>query len=166
MALGELIPYILDEENENTGMVFKLSDLIKLYIQTWERLGDHIDYKINRPHLKNRLLQSPNDLHAYNEGRNVFITFKVDVGKSLQKKYLEKSDDWMHMARAAVTLRKSILSHETEFTGEFNSNCQRSSVPRTLRNFIYLVLMGKKRVRMLLNRKISSFDFSIDSVQL
>ena len=98
-------------------MVFKLSDLTKLYIQTLERLGDHIDYKINSTRLKNRLLQSLNDLHAYNEGRDVFITFKVDVGKSLQKKYLETSDDdWMHMARAAVILRKSILSHETEFT--------------------------------------------------
>ena len=132
VALGELIFYILDEENENPGMVFKLSDLTKLYIQTLECLGDHIDYKINSTHLKNRLLQSLNDLHAYKQGRDVFITFKVDVGKSLQKKYLEKSDDdWMHMARAAVILRKSILSHETEFTGEFNSNCQRSSVPQT-----------------------------------
>ena len=60
MALGELIPYILDEENENTGMVLKLSDLIKLYIQTWRTLYLIIldeENETYRSWLKNRLLQ-------------------------------------------------------------------------------------------------------------
>ena len=90
------------------------------------------------------ILSSLKDLYNYNEGRDVFLSFKRDVGKRLQKKYLDKTDDeWMHMARSAVILRDCILSNEAEFNGEFNSTCQRNSFPQSLLNFVHLLLNGK-----------------------
>ncbi|EDO35715.1 predicted protein [Nematostella vectensis] len=126
IALGEVVSYI--EENRNSGEIstFKLADLGKLYTRYLEQLD---------------VLP---ELEHYNNGRDVYLAFRKDVGEVLQKAHKEdKDEEGIHLAKAATIIRNEIIEHKYSFDGSFDENCQRRSVPPSLVSFLKRILHGK-----------------------
>ncbi|EDO43913.1 predicted protein [Nematostella vectensis] len=144
IALGEVVSYI--EENRNSGEIstFKLADLGKLYTRYLEQLGVVMSARLNTSRLKQRILNQLPELEQYNNGRDVYLAFRKDVGEVLQKAHKEdKDEEGIHLAKAATIIRNEIIEHKYSFDGSFDENCQRRSVPPSLVSFLKRILHGK-----------------------
>lgn len=48
----------------------------------------------------------------------------------------------MHLAKAAMLVRKELLAQNQCFNGTFDTNCQRSAVPDLLLTLVNMILEG------------------------
>ena len=72
---AELVSYMEElAQNDDTVLVFKLSDLIKLYTERIRQLGVDVSSRINSTRFKDRLLLAIPDLRAYVSGKEVLLT--------------------------------------------------------------------------------------------
>ncbi|EDO40140.1 predicted protein [Nematostella vectensis] len=126
---AELVSYI-EESDEN---VFKLADISKMYKDRLEQLGIPSTSRVNSTRLKERLLAHLPDLEAYSQGRDVYLAFREELGKIVQKAQIEESDE------TAVRLAKAAKIVNT-FNGNFN--CQKESVPKSLLALVNMLLYG------------------------
>ena len=87
----------------------------------------------DHPHstcLKNRILAQFPDLAAHKEGWNVLLAFDRDLGHALRRAYEHDYDDEaICLAKAANIVHRNMLKLEATFTGSFDLDCQRRSVP-------------------------------------
>ena len=111
IVLAELVAYIEEcrFDSELSGRIFKLSELVTLYGERMELLGEKTTFRIHSSRLKNRILLQIPSLEAYNDGREVLLAFKEDVGDVLHKADLN-DDDAFHLMKAANILRKDMFS--------------------------------------------------------
>ena len=72
-----------------------------------ELLGEKTTFRIHSSRLKNRILLQIPSLEAYNDGREVLLAFKEDVGDVLHKAHLN-DDEAIHL-KAANILRKDMF---------------------------------------------------------
>ena len=130
IALAELVMYI---EEAPRPMIFQLSDLAKMYSCSLKQLGGHVAGRVNSTRLKDRLLAQIPELGAYTEGKEVKLAFSGDIGAAL---HFAQSYDYdteaMHLAKAAMLVRKELLDKKQCFNGTFDTDCQRSAVPHLL----------------------------------
>ena len=140
IALAELVMYI---EEAPRPIVFQLSDLVKMYSCLLEQLGGHVPGRVNSTRLKDRLLAQIPELGAYNEGKEVKLAFSGDIGAAL---HFAQSHDYdteaMHLAKAAMLVRKELLDKKQCFNGTFDTDCQRSAVPHLLLALVNMILEG------------------------
>lgn len=140
IALAELVMYI---EEAARPIIFQLSDLTKMYVSSLEQLGGYVPQRVNSTRLKDRLLAQVPDLCAYNEGKEVKLAFTDDISAALN---LAQDHDYdseaMHLAKAAMIVRKDILAKKQSFNGTFDANCQRLAVPDLLLALVNMILEG------------------------
>jgi len=144
IALAELVAYI-DETRRSSGvaLVLKLSDLVKLYSSRLEQLGVQQNSRPHSTDLKNHILAQVPDLEASKEGRDVLLAFNNDMGPALHKACgLNIDDDAICLARAAKIVRRDILDMEAKFTGSFDQDCQKKSVPHSLLALVDMIHNG------------------------
>ena len=91
IALVELMGYIEETKMaaNDTTPFFKLADLVKLYKDHLRELGVDVSGRIHSTDLKNRLLANIPGLQAYNQGKDVFLSFRYGVGQALQDTYMD-----------------------------------------------------------------------------
>ncbi|WAR11600.1 hypothetical protein MAR_025780, partial [Mya arenaria] len=151
IALAELIDYIQElRQRENVAPVFKLSDLSKLYQNRLAQYGVKLmDQRVHTTRLKKRILSLFEDMKAYNEGKEVYLAFNDDVSFALKKagEVTDYDDEAMVLSmvlsRAAKIVRRNILTHQVEqFSGSFNVECQKISIPQTLKTLVDMILHG------------------------
>lgn len=140
IALAELVAYI----EESSEAVFKLADLARVYLFRLQQLGPPSTARVNTTRLKERLLTYLPSLECYSKGRDVFLTFKEELSKIIQRAHTGDSDEEaMHLAKAATIVRKEMLATTNSFNGTFDANCQESSVPKSLLSLINMILYGQ-----------------------
>ena len=140
IALAEVVMYI---EEAPRPMVFQLSDLAKIYPHLLEQLGANVPSRVNSTRLKDRLLAQIPKLGAYTEGKEIKLAFSSDIGAALQFAQTHDYDtEAMHLAKAAMLVRKELLAKKQTFNGTFDTHCQRSAVPDLLLALVNMILEG------------------------
>lgn len=144
IVLGELLEYIESSRSESDVIpIFKLADLAKMYSTRLGQLGVAIEGRVNTTHLKNRILSAFPDMQAHKQGRDVLLIFKDDVGEALKRATsLSRDDEGIILAKASKIVRRDMLDTKYSFTGTFNDNCQKESVPQTLTSLVGMILGG------------------------
>ncbi|KAK3104423.1 hypothetical protein FSP39_001776 [Pinctada imbricata] len=143
IVLAELIAYIEETRyDKETIPVFKLSDLTKMYENRLKQLG-YIGTKAHSTRLKCRILSALPDLEAHNQGRDVVLVFRSDIGEVL--KYATKidfDDEGMILSKAASIVRRDMLASKSNFNGTFDTECQKDAVPESLTSLVRMILGG------------------------
>ena len=143
MSFARLVEYIDESRQEDNHVVFKLADLCKIYSDQLELLGTKVDGRLHSTRLKNRLQAHFLDLETYNVSKDVFLSFKDDVGTTLSKAYKESYDDEaINVVTAAKIIRRDVLAtaSKNSFSGSFSEASQSSSVPISLVELISMIL--------------------------
>ena len=122
-AFAELVTYIIETQRSNEGgNVFKLSDLTDLMTKRMKQLG-YEEPQLHVTRVKDQLLERIPELKAHQQGRNVLLAFKDDVGPTLSRAF-ELTD----VSRTAQLVRKDILKCSANFDGHFEENCLPASL--------------------------------------
>ena len=70
--------------DDTNTTIFKLADLVKLYMERLAQLGGDTSKRINSTRLKDKLLSQLPELEAHKSSSNeVLISFKEDIGEAL-----------------------------------------------------------------------------------
>lgn len=93
---------------------------------------------------------------AYNEGRDVFLAYSEDVGTVLQLVYESDRDELsIMMTTISDVIRKDILSKIVTFSGSYDQNSQRESVPQSLLSLVSMIINGSNITDQTDNTKLS-----------
>ena len=146
IAFAELVAYIEEAcQITDTIPTFQLNTLTKLYETRLAELKQ-IDVKEINKHsgrLKDRLLKHFPGLQAQPKGKNLLLIFSKDIGSTIQHAISRDMDeDKVILAKAAQIVRKEMFSKEYEFTGSFESNCERNAVSKSLLALTRMILEG------------------------
>ena len=115
--------YIHETQRSNEGgNVFKLSDLTDLMTKRMKQLC-YEEPQLHVTRVKDQLLERIPELQAHQQGRNVLLAFKDDVGPTLSRAF-ELTD----VSRTAQLVRKDILKCSVNFDGHFEENCLPASL--------------------------------------
>ena len=119
--------------------VFRLAELMDKYTSRLKQLGENKPARIHTTRLKDRILSLIPALEEHKQGRDVFLAFKTDLANALQKAHKEDSDEEaMHLAKAAIIVRKEMFTQKYTFDGSFGAN----SVPPSPVFLINMILYG------------------------
>ena len=171
IALAELVSFLEEYRNDSDDSpVFKLSQLSRMYASRLEQMGVDISQRIHTTRLKERLIQQCPDLTSYKDGREVLLAFTEDVAAVLKKATETSSDsEAMAIAKAAKIIRRDLLNMEkSQFHDTFESNCQESSVPQSLRSLIEMIMGGAsiKTIKQHCRESSCSYRIPADTIQL
>ena len=144
VALAELVPYMEDSALDgDTVPVFKLSDLIKLYMERLKQLGVEVSGRINSTRFKDRLLTAVPDLSAHVSGKEVLLTYSNNIGTAItfacDKNY---DSNAIILAKAATIVRRKLFEQKNKFNGSFSKDCQEAAVPDALLCLVRMILEG------------------------
>jgi len=149
IAWAQLLSYIDETRCDcSTAPVFKLSDLATVYSErlsqlSSDKLSENATSSVNRTHLKERLLSHYPNLRAQVEGCNALLVFGSDIGPELRKACQTDSDeDALHLAKAAVIVRRDIFTASQRFLGSFGDDYQENAIPPNLLAVIVMILEG------------------------
>ena len=139
LAFAELIAYI-DEQLEYEDLpVLKLSDIVKFFSSKQQELGIESG-NVNATRLKERVLSAFPDLTAHNQGREVLLAFKHEIGGVLEQ--AKNDSEACHLAKAANIIRRDILQIHNCFDGTFAPECQNDTIPPSLKTLIGMIIKG------------------------
>lgn len=72
---------------------------------------------------------------------DVMLAFNDDIGQALKNLHEQDYDsEAMTLLKAAKIIRQDILNKKRRFNGEFEINCQRNSVPESLKTLVGMIL--------------------------
>ena len=145
IALAELVSFIEESRMVSTAElpVFRLAELVDKYTSRLKQLGENTPARIHTTRLKDRILSQIPALEEHKQGRDVFLAFKTDLANALQKAHKEDIDEEaMHLAKAAIIVRKEMFTQKYTFDGSFESNCQADSIPPSLVSLVNMILYG------------------------
>ena len=109
IAFSEVVTYIKEVTmyTSEKKLVFKLSDLNKLYCQRLKELGMEVQGRIHSTRLKQRILLHFPGMSSYADGREVFMAFNTDIGEVLGSSLSTNYDDEGYiLAEAAKIIRR------------------------------------------------------------
>ena len=146
LVFAELVGYIEEtRQNETIVPVFKLSELAKMFASRMSELEyeNTGSCRVHSTRLKERLLLQIPELRAEQQGRDVLMLFKKDIGDAVKRVIADDMDaDAVHLVRAAQVVRKHMLERAYEFTGSFENGCELNAVPSSLTTLIRMILEG------------------------
>ena len=127
LVFAELVGYIEEtRQNETIVPVFKLSELAKMFASRMSELEceNTGSCRVHSTSLKERLLLPIPELRAEQQGRDVLMLFKKDIGDAVNRVIADDMDAYaVHLVRAAQVVRKHMLERAYEFTGSFENGC-------------------------------------------
>ena len=87
--------------------MFKLSDFVKMYVDSLEKMGLHLETRVHSTHFKIRLLAQFPDLTAHDSKKAVILAFNFDVREAISIAVeTDFDDDGYILAKAANILRR------------------------------------------------------------
>ena len=133
-AFAEVVSYI-DNEVENDGHIFKLSQLHSLYEGHLQTLG--VCKSINKTRFKRQLIDHFCSVcQEQSDGKNCLLVFNEGMKKVLKESTVAKDIEPV-MANLVKTIRNEIFELGSfQFSGSFPPKCQENSVPFILKKFM------------------------------
>ena len=132
-ALAELISYIDERRRTEAAVpVFRLADLVSVYMEHLAELSPETTNKVNFTRLKERLLLHCPYLKVVKQGRDVLLTYDAALGDAILKACSDDDSEVIQLARVVLIIRKELFSHGHTFSGslcgkycpkEFASTC-------------------------------------------
>ncbi|GFR67349.1 hypothetical protein ElyMa_003703800 [Elysia marginata] len=154
LAIAELIAFMEESHVEDLSTVFHLADLSKLYEARVTQLRGQfpLQARSHSTHQKKRLLQNVPGLVAFNQGREVYLSYDDEVACTLKCQYNEEKDtESITMARLANSIRNDIAT-SVSFTGQFDHETQIQSVPQRLLVLVNMIInafhRGYKKIQI------------------
>ena len=144
MVTAQLVTFV----DESRSEVYKLSVLREMYQKMMSDLGRPCSGR--EPHatrFKEHMLLHLPDWDTFNQGRDVYLSHRETVGNVLAEAYKSSQidqDEALLLIRAAIFLRKCILTKQDTFKGSFSANCLTSPVDEAVLSFMNVVLQGPK----------------------
>ena len=92
IASAELVSFIESERIDNIAPVFKLSELVKLYMSCLKELGIKIEGRVNSTRLKQRLLSITSGLKSQAQGKEIVFIFEADIGGAIKNACVNDRD--------------------------------------------------------------------------
>ncbi len=145
IAFAELCSHIEEKRlSSEISPVFRLRDLVQIYQKRLAQLGVEELNRVHSTRLKYRIQSHFTDMDSFNEGKNVILAFRDDIGAVLKNACNRDFDDeGIILAKAAQIVRRDILQMESSvFSGTFEDQCQQDAVPTSLTTLITMVLGG------------------------
>ena len=141
IAFAELVSFILSFENDTVAPVFHMSNLSKMYQSRLEALGVHS--AVHSTRLRQNLLAACPMLQECNtgKGQDIKLVFKQDVEGAFIKA-TDRDSEALLLAEVARIVRRDMFSQQYLFTGSFEEDCQRQSVPKLLGALVSMILDG------------------------
>ena len=143
-AFAELIAFLEESlaSTDERSPVFKLSDLVQLYVKRLEQLGVSCPC-VHSTRLKDRIVASFPELQAFKDGRDILLTSKEDIGTTLRQVYEKDLDnDAYILAQAARIVRKEIVNTTIQFDDSFPENYQVKGLPQSLQTLVAMLCDG------------------------
>ena len=111
IVFAELVLYMEEVRlGEETAHLFKLANLVGLYLSRMQQLGGNLETRVHSTRLKQRLLAQFPDMRAHTKVRDFLPVFEEDVGAALTKACeLDSGNGVVHLARAAQTMRRHMF---------------------------------------------------------
>ena len=138
LAFAELIAHIHETLHEEEPAVLILSELVKYFSSKLQEVGLGCE-KVNATRLKERILSAYPDLTAHTEGRDILLVPQNEIGVLKEAK---NDSDAQHLARAATIIQRDILQIKNSFNGTFPQECQKDSIPASLKTLISMIVKG------------------------
>ena len=140
LVFSELLTYVIETRNSSDGPVsFRLANLVSLYKERLEQFGTDIP-DVNSTRLKEKLLAEIPALETYKDGRDVYLTFKKDVGPVMSE--ASTYSDAIILAKAAKILRRHMLDHKCKYEGNLHETSVYDSLPPALLQFVCMIEHG------------------------
>ena len=145
LHVAELVSFLEEcRRHSDDNPVFKLSEVSKTYATRLEQIGVNNSQRVHFTRHKERLIQHCPELKSYKDGRDVLLAFSEGVAAVLKKATEINSDrEAMLIAKTACITRRDLLNMEkSTFHGIFETNCQETSVPQSLRSLLEMIMGG------------------------
>ena len=124
--------------------MFFLAELHSLYVSRLEALG--VSKQVNRTRFKLSLPENFPEAQEQTQGKKVVIVFKKVIQSMLKEAVqLQRdfTDDAKILAKASAKIRKDMLGFKGfTFSGRFGEQCQKKSVPTSLKFLISMIANG------------------------
>ena len=137
---NQIVNYVYDKKRYESVNSFEVASLEKLYIELLSH--DNIEQTSHVSRFAENLLDSIPEVEKRVVNKKNVIFFSKDVDDFLFDEYMEPNDFIKTMNRIALPIRKAMKNIKNEFSGDFNSNCQRESVPTELLTLISMLIEG------------------------
>ena len=143
IALVELILYI-DERRQTEAAVpvFRLADLVSVYMERLAELSPETTDKVNSIHLKECLLLHCPYLKAVKQGRDVLLTYGNVLGDAILKACSDDDSEAIQLAKVALIIRKELFSHGHTFGESLCNYPVESTVPKNLLALVNMIFGG------------------------
>ena len=128
-ALAEVVSFI-EESRHHDVKTFQLSELTKLYKQSFTDITGNIPY-VHPTRLKERLKVQMPDLEDHMAKSGIILTFKEYIGDALLSTRQKNNDKAVIVMRAAEILRKDVLHMSYDFKGSL-VDMENDTYPQTL----------------------------------
>lgn len=133
IAFAELVCYIKDVHvDEEMPSVFRLAELRENVLLSPRSTGAGT-CRVNSTHLKNRILREFPDMTEQKDGKAVALR------SSFQNNL---DDEAVILSKATKIVRWDMHQMRAKFTGSFEQDCQKTSLPTSLPSLVGMVLDG------------------------
>ena len=154
-ALAELEIFIREKHIQSKGSCyFRLLDLYNMYRNRLEKMNVDAS-SVNRTRLKEQIVARIPELEPYNKGKEIWFAYKQIVGTALATAF-----DAQTLVNTAMIIRKQMLEHKCEFTGELTEESQKEAVPSSLLEFVS-VLQNGRNIESQLESDVTQADVAI-----
>ncbi len=110
LVFSELLTYMTEAKlNSEKPSVFRLAELVNLYKQRLQQLGEDAS-NVNSTRLKEKILKELPEVEAHKKGRDVLLAFQDDISLTLSESCAYS--DAIILSKAAKILRRHMLDHD------------------------------------------------------
>lgn len=122
--------------------VFRLADLVSVYMERLVELSPENKEKVNSTRLKERILLHCPYLKAVKQGRDVLLTYDAAVGDAILMACSDEDSEALQLARVALIIRKELFSHDHKFSGSLSNDSMECTIPNKLLTLVNMILDG------------------------
>ena len=129
-------------DSEEKEVIFKLSELVKLYSRRLQEFNVEVTSRVYSTRLKERILSQFQDIHAYTKGREVYLAHGNAVGEALKAVSNNQYDDDAYILAHAARIVHRSMKDAQNFQGSFGPNCQIDVVSFPLFEIVSMIFRG------------------------
>lgn len=143
LAFADLLMYMEGElKRFQRNCVFRMGQLRKLYkSRLTQLLGREPEGEIQTQRFRQKILTHFTDLKEHKSGKEyILLPNNLNVMNNINNS--DQDEDALAVNRFVKNVRKTILSSEIAFKGEFEKDCEEKTIPNALLALVNMLLWG------------------------